>query len=102
MTLDWTDIAILDLENIKEYISRDSIFYANRFVEKIISAVEPLKKFPRMGRIVPEAEDENIRELIVRNYRIMYRIEIQRVLILTIIHGARDLNLMENSPWEIN
>ncbi len=49
MKLDWTDIAVLDLEGIKEYISRDSVFYANRFIEKIISAIEPLKKFPRIG-----------------------------------------------------
>lgn len=58
-----------DLEGIRDYIGRDSEYYASRFVERIIEAVESLEKFPEMGRIVPEADDKNIREILFSNYR---------------------------------
>ena len=54
-----------------------------------------------MGRIVIEADDEAIRELIYQKYRIMYRVENERILILAIIHGSRDLTIIETKPWEI-
>ena len=54
-----------------------------------------------MGRVVIEANDEAIRELIYQKYRIMYRVEKERILILTIIHGSRDLSIIETKPWEI-
>jgi toxin ParE1/3/4 len=44
---------------------------------------------------------ENIRELLFYNYRIIYRFETDRILVLTIIHGARDLSLRKTKPWEI-
>lgn len=101
MKIEWTQPAFLDLERIRDYISRDSEHYAVRFIEKIIEAVEGLEDFPRMGRPVPEAEDENIRELLLHNYRIMYRVETDRILVLTFIHGARDLNQRKTKPWDI-
>jgi len=54
-----------------------------------------------MGRNVPETDEENVRELLYHNYRIMYRAESERILILTVIHGARDLSLKEPKPWDI-
>jgi len=57
------------------------------FIERIIEAVERLETFPEMGRRVPEAEEENIREIIFQNYRIIYRLETEQVLILTILHA---------------
>ncbi len=101
MKIVWTEPALCDLEGIRDYIRKDSEFYARRFVEKIFTAVEKLGAFPEIGRPVPEADDENIRELIYRDYRIMYRLEKQRILILTVIHGARDLNHREIKPWEV-
>jgi toxin ParE1/3/4 len=83
------------------YIRKDSEYYANRFVERIIEAVESLEKFPEMGRRVPEAEEENIRELLFHNYRIIYRVETDGILILTVIHGARDLSRKRYKPWEV-
>jgi addiction module RelE/StbE family toxin len=99
MRLEWTEPAVSDLENIRDYIKKDSEHYAFRFVEKIIEAVEKLVKFPEIGRAVPEAATENIRELIFHNYRIMYRMETERILILTIMHGARELS--GKKPWNI-
>ena len=101
MKIVWTEPALCDLEGIRDYIRKDSEFYAQRFVEKIFAAVENLGRFPEIGRPVPEADDENIRELIYRDYRIMYRLEKKRVLILTVIHGARDLDHREIKPWEV-
>lgn len=101
MKIEWTEPAVADLESIRDYIKKDSEYYASRFVERIIEAVENLKRFPEIGRIVPEAEEENIRELLFYNYRIMYRLETERILILTIIHGARDLSRKRPKPWEV-
>ena len=101
MKIEWTQPALLDLESIRDYISRDSEYYAARFIEKIIEAVEGLEKLPKMGRSVPEAEEENIREVLLHNYRIIYRVETGRILVLTIIHGARDLSQRRTKPWDI-
>lgn len=101
MTIEWTEPAVADLGSIREYIGRDSEYYAARFIERIIEAVERLEFFPEMGRRVPEAaEEENVRELLFQNYRIMYRPESQRILILTIIHAARDISQKEPKPWD--
>ncbi|MEA1998910.1 MAG: type II toxin-antitoxin system RelE/ParE family toxin [Euryarchaeota archaeon] len=101
MKLEWTEPALLDLECIRDHIKRDSEFYANRFVERIIEAVEGLEQFPEMGRWVPEAEAENIRELLFHSYRIIYRVETNIILILTVIHGARDLTRRIDKPWVV-
>jgi len=79
MKIEWTKPVLLDLESIRDYIRRDSKYYATRFAERIIEAVESLKKFPEMGRSFPEAEQENVRELLFYNYRIMYRVETERI-----------------------
>ncbi len=102
MIIEWTEPAIADLEGIQEYIGKDSEYYAARFIGRITEAVEMLVIFPEMGRRVPEAaEEENVRELLFQNYRIMYRPESQRILVLTIIHGTRDISQKEQKPWEI-
>lgn len=102
MKIEWTEPALSDMEGIREYIRRDSEYYASRFLGRIIAAVEGLVLFPEMGRNVPEAaEGGNIREILFQNYRIMYRVESHRILILTVIHAARDLSLKEPKPWEL-
>jgi len=101
MTVEWTEPAVADLEGIRDFIARDSEYYAARFVEKALEAVEKLAKFPKIGRSVPEVEEENIRELLLHSYRIIYRVEPRRVLILTVIHGARDISRREPKPWDI-
>ena len=92
MILEWTEPALIDLESIWDFIKRDSEYYASQFIGQIINSVESLKTFPKMGRNVPESESENIRELLFNNYRIIYQVEPERVLILTIIHAARNLS----------
>lgn len=81
-----------ELEAIAEYISRDSEAYARGVVTRIVGAADDLAQFPMMGRQVPEWDDESVRERIVENYRLIYRVAHDHVLILAIIHGARQLS----------
>jgi len=63
MKIVWADPAQFDLENIRDYIFKDSEFYASNFVDEIFEAVEHLQEFPEMGRNVPEADDPNMRDI---------------------------------------
>jgi addiction module RelE/StbE family toxin len=87
----WTEIAIEDLKLIHEYISNDSKLYADRFIEKMINRVDQLENFPKSGRIVPEFDSSDIRELIEGNYRIIYKASSTQVSILRVHHSARQL-----------
>ena len=71
----WSPEAIEDLQSIAEYIQRDSEFYARAVVTKIIDVSRSVKDFPLVGRIVPELENENIRERCVCSYRLIYQIK---------------------------
>ena len=99
--IEWTRSAVGDVKSLRDYIARDSEAYADRFVQRIIEAVEKAATFPFLGRRVPEADDDAIREILFRKYRIMYRVEPARILVLTVIHGARDLTQVAPKPWEI-
>lgn len=101
MKINWTDNAIEDLKEIKAYISKDSEFYATRFLEKLIDGVGNLSVFPEMGRCVPEAQSELIRELIYRPYRIIYKINKNNIDIITIVNCHRDLTDPNLKKWEI-
>ena len=59
-----------DLDDLVRYISRDSSFYARRFGEKVVLATRRLKDFPESGRLIPEADDPALREIIVQSYRV--------------------------------
>lgn len=98
MKLIWTDPSIEDLRALRDYIARDSDYYAADFVEQVVLSVERLLPFPKLGRVVPEAQDENIRELMHQNYRIIYRISGERIEILTIVHGSRNRTLRRTAP----
>ena len=97
--LEWTEPAVADLENIQEYIARDSSEYADAVVERLILSVEQLQLFPSSGRLVPEAKDPRVRELLVGGYRVIYRVKKGAIQILTVVHGARDLARMKPKPW---
>ena len=99
--IEWSEPAALDLLHLREYISHDSSEYANRFVQKILNSIEQLASFPEIGRRVRESRDDAIREIIHKNYRIMYRTEQKRILVLAILHCGRDFENMEPKPWEI-
>lgn len=90
----WTDQAINDLGDIGDYIAENSEKYAKLTVQKLFERTEILKTYPQAGRIVPEKNEENVRELIEGNYRIIYEIaSSDQVNILSVYHSARDLKL---------
>ena len=60
----WTLQAIEDVEAIRVYVARDSVRYAALLVERIVAAVERLETFPLSGRVVPEFNDDSLRELL--------------------------------------
>ena len=63
------------------------------FAERVILAIQRLKDFPESGRMIPEVENQALREIIVQGYRVMYRMEADHVLILAVMHGSRDLRI---------
>lgn len=101
MILRWLDFALSDIEDIKSYIKRDSEYYAFEFTQKIYDYVQSLLMSPKMGRVVSEINNKNIRELIYHNYRIIYRLQKDEIQILTVIHGSRDLKKKKNRRWEL-
>ena len=90
----WSHEADTDLESIAGHIALDSTFYAAAFVREVRSTSLTLKTFSERGRIVPEMNQRTIREIFVRDYRLIYKIEESKVTILALIHGARDLKKM--------
>lgn len=88
----WTVLAELDLLEIESYIAQDSPTYAIITIEKIFDRAFILLKHPLSGRIVPEFENPNIRELIEGNYRIVYFLKNKHeISILRVHHAARVL-----------
>ena len=85
----WTNLAIEDLQSIHKYISKDSKFYADRFVDKLVSKVDQLENYPRSGRMVPEFGKEDIRELIEGNYRIIFKVRVDHIGIVRVHHSGR-------------
>src|SRR5687768_11824003 len=103
MKIVWTEPAVADLTATRAYIARDSEHYAAQFIARLIAAVEPLDSLPKMGRRVPEAADQGqeIREVLFQAYRIIYRVVLERVEILAVVQGSRDLAQQSPKPWEV-
>ena len=91
MKIEWSEPAVEDLRSLHAYIAKDSPHYAASFIERLLDAVEQLVEFPESGRLVPELQAKDVRELIVQGYRIIYQTEAERVIVLTVVHGRRDL-----------
>ena len=87
----WSPQSLRDLESIRDYVATDSPRYAALVVERIIGAVERLPSFPESGRVVPERNDPQIREVIVRPYRVVYRLRPGVVEIATAFRASRML-----------
>ena len=87
----WAESASDDHAEVASYIARDSKFYATAVVRELILAVRSLDVFAQRGRVVPEYRDPSIRELLVRDYRLVCQVGDVAVHVLRIIHGARPL-----------
>ena len=89
----WTQRSLTDLKSIAEYISKDSLRYASLTIERIINVTLLLETNPRLGRMVPEVgRDDKTREIILGNYRIIYKITSPlTVHLLTVHHSSKRL-----------
>jgi len=97
MIVTWSQQAGENLVDLEEFIARDSLKRAARFVDALIDHAEDiLADNPRSGRTVPEIGNPDIRELIYRGYRIVYRLNGDRIQILTVFEGHRLLRLNES------
>ena len=93
--VNWTSQSIEDINNIAEFISRDPLKYAEVQVEQFFEYAAMLELNPQIGRVVPEVGNKAIREMIIGNYRLIYKIiERNRIDILTVHHSSR---LLKNS-----
>ena len=91
MKIIWSPLALDRTSEIAEYISQDNPAAAKKWVDNIFKKVGLLQFSPEIGRIVPEIERKEIRELIFGNYRIIYRLEKTNISILTIRHSKQIL-----------
>jgi toxin ParE1/3/4 len=88
----WTDHALAQLRHIHDHIAQDSPLYAKRVSEALVSETIGLDELPRLGRKVPELNDDAVRELGLYSYRIIYEIKPDHLIeVLALIHKRRDL-----------
>jgi len=85
----WSPEALEDVRSIANYIARDSESYAAAVVRKTVGLTRQMAVFPYAGRVVPEIDDDDIRERMAYSYRIIYRVGVDKVTIAAVIHGKR-------------
>lgn len=91
MKIQWSPLAVERISEIADYIAKDSPIAAEKWIHSIFDRVEQVKDFSKSGRSVPELNRKDIRELIIANYRIIYRIEARAISILTVRHSRQIL-----------
>lgn len=89
MNVRWTEQAVADIREIRAFIERDSARYGRLVAERLVQATERLEMFPDFGRVVPELDRDDVREIIVGAYRIVYRSEPDAVTLLTVFRSSR-------------
>jgi plasmid stabilization system protein ParE len=90
------------VEEITAFIAKDSPAYARRFGHQLREAPKQLKLFCRLGWMVPEFERENLREILVGSYRIIYEVRESDCYIVAVVHGSRELTRVIRAPDEKN
>lgn len=85
----WTARARADLKAIHDYIAKDSPLNPKRVAREMHRKADTLAEAPRLGRVVPELEDPDIREIPAYSWRLIYQLREQRVFVLTVIHKRR-------------
>src|SRR5437870_3309641 len=99
----WSLTASDDLQELENFIARDSALHAINFIDRIVESAERSQKSPQLGRVVPEFGRTDLREVIFNGYRIVYLFRNDAVTVLRVVHGARDLaQLVQKEPWEIS
>lgn len=88
----WSDSAIDDLRRIGEFYERSSPAYANSIVATLYNSVSRLQKHPRSGRRVPELDEEQVREILTEEFRIIYELTGDQIRIVAMLHSRQDLS----------
>ena len=91
---------IKGLNEIAGFIARDSEVFARLLIERVFLTTQRLAEFPTSGRVVPEDPTGEVREVIVGNYRVIYRVAGDKVQISSVIHGAREINIEDVPSFE--
>jgi plasmid stabilization system protein ParE len=86
----WSEPAKTDLRAIHDFIAHDSTHYAKKVTQDIADKTDILDELPRLGKVVPELDNEAIRELWLYSYRILYEIKEPNIVVLAVIHKRRD------------
>lgn len=90
MRIIWSPQSLRDLHAIHEYIAKDSDRYADLTIARIFAAVERLLQLPHSGRIVPERNEPEIREIIVGRFRVVYRVRDALIEVATVFRASRE------------
>jgi plasmid stabilization system protein ParE len=85
----WTETALAHLTAIRHYIATTSELYAERMVQRVLGRGAQLAAFPESGRVVPELNRPEVREVFESPYRIIYRRQAERVEVLAVVHARR-------------
>ena len=88
MRIDWTDLALERVDEIALHIADDDPAAALRWTIELFEAVDRLSEFPESGRLAPELEEREVRELIYGAYRVFYRVD-EAVRVLSVRHGSQ-------------
>jgi len=91
----WSIPARDDLKSIYDYIARDSKRYATRVTQDIREKTLPLAEFPDLGKKVPEIGEDNVREIHLYSYRILYEVMPELIYIHGVIHMRRNFKAEE-------
>jgi toxin ParE1/3/4 len=91
----WSEAARADLDEIEVYVASRSPLEARRVVERFFETARKQCDFPYSARMIPEFQDPSRRETFVYQWRLMYRVEDNRIHILRVVHGKR---LLRNVP----
>jgi len=89
----WTEPALIDLDEIAEYIALDKPSAAKKLVKEVFTLVKRLKQFPKSGKAPPELHNTDYLEIIVGPCRIFYRFDKKNVYILYVMRSERKLRL---------
>lgn len=100
MKVVWSESSEFDLDDLYDYIAKDSPIYAEQFVDRILEEVGKVALSPRIGRIVPETQRDDIRERMLQSQRIIYMIDdVNEVIsVLALIHVRRNIDGTEYLP----
>lgn len=96
MKIIWSPLARRRVGDIGEYVSQSRPKAAEELVRAIFACVRRLEAFPLSGRRVPESARSDLREVIYGNYRVIYRVERDQLVVLTVRHARQ--NLKANDP----